>query len=60
MSDTKSQILTLEVELLLLEKRLEDAVKDAFIEGYGVCYDEEEVEDAWLLSDTFRKLTTGE
>ena len=57
---TKSQILTLEVELLLLEKRLEDAVKDAFIEGYGVCYDEEEVEDAWLLSDTFRKLTTGE
>ena len=60
MSDTKAQILTLEVDLLLMEKRMKEAIPEAFIDGYGICYDEEEAEDAWLKSDTFRKLTTGE
>ena len=61
MSDTKAQILTLEVDLLLMEKRMKEAVKDAYMEAMDrTGFDEEIAEDFWLQSDTLRKLTTGE
>ena len=60
-----SPILELEVQLFNIKKDHERVVKAAFIDGLTVLVnissiDEEEIEDAWLLSDTFRKLTTGE
>lgn len=55
-----SPILELEVQLFNIKKEHNEALKEAFIDGYGICYDEEQVNDAWMLSSTYRKLTTGE
>ena len=64
MIDGISPILELEVQLFNIKKDHERVVKAAFIEGMNDgCLggmDEEVAEDYWLLSDTFRKLTTGE
>ena len=61
----KSPILELEVEIIKLKERSAEALKSAFIDGLKFfdkvnVWDEEEINDAWMLSETYRKLTAEE